>query len=85
MNCNCKEELEAKLTARFKEQEPGATDHGAELQGYGFSMSGSAMTVRGFMDVKQSAMFTPKSGIPKLKKTSLSMFFSYCLFCGVKA
>jgi len=85
MNCNCQKDIEAKLTERLKEQFPAGTDHGTELQGYGFAMSGNAMTVRGFMDVKQSAMVPLKSGVPKLKTTSLSMFFSYCPFCGTKA
>lgn len=85
MNCDCKKELEAKLTARFQEQTPTATDHGVELQGYGFAMIGNAMKVLGYMHVKQSAMVPLKSGVPKLKTTTLSMFFSYCPFCGVKA
>ena len=85
MNCNCKQDVEARLTERFKEQTPTGTDHGTELQGYGFAMSSNAMQVRGFMNVRQSAMVPLKSGVPKLKTTTLSMFFSYCPFCGVKA
>jgi hypothetical protein len=85
MNCNCKEEIEAKLTERLKEQLPAGTDHGTELQGYGFTLGGNAMQVRGFIPVNQSAMVPLKSGAMKLKKSSLSMFFSFCPFCGVKA
>jgi len=82
--CNCKKELEEKLTERFKEQSPSATDHDTKLQGYGFAIVGNAMKQLGYMTAKQSAMAPLKSGVPKLKTTSLNMFFSYCPFCGEK-
>ncbi|WP_114973375.1 hypothetical protein [Rhodoferax ferrireducens] len=85
MNCNCKKDLEEKLTERFKEQSPLATVHGTELQGYGFAIVGDSMKVLGYMPVKQSAMVPLKSGATKLKTTTQNMFFSFCPFCGVKA
>ena len=84
MNCDCKKDIESKLTDRFKEQSPAATDHSVTLEGYGLTTSGNTMKVMGCMPVKQSANFTSKSGVPKLRTTSISMLFSFCPFCGVK-
>ena len=85
MNCNCKEDIETKLAERLKERWPTGTDHDAELQGYSFTLGGNAMQVRAFMPAKQAAMVPLKTGVPEFKTTSLSMFFSYCPFCGAKA
>lgn len=85
MNCECKKELESKLLARFKEQSPEAFNHDAALSGYGLALTGNTMKSRAYMDVKQTANFPLKKGGSKQKTVSLSMFFSYCPFCGVKA
>jgi len=85
MNCNCREETEAKLVELLKETTPEAHSHKAELQGYGFTIIGNKMESRGFMEVKTSAVHQLKKGGEKAKTKTMSMFFSYCPFCGVKA
>ena len=83
MSCNCKKELEEKLTQRFKDQSPEASDHKVSLDGYGFVFVGSRMEQRGYLDVKATATYPLKKGGVKAKTTNQSMFFSYCPFCGV--
>lgn len=85
MNCNCRAELEDKLVERFREGAPGATDHKASLQGYGFALTGNKMVMRGYMDVAAKARYPLKKGGFKEKTIKQSLFFSYCPFCGVKA
>ena len=85
MNCNCKKELEEKLTQRFKEQNPEAAQHGCVIGGYGLALVGNRMEQRGFMEVKSTAKFPLKKGGIKEKTLNQSMFFSYCPFCGVSA
>jgi len=81
--CNCKKELEEKLTERFKGASPEAADHSVKLQGYGFVIIGNTMKHRGYMEYKTFANVTLKKGGLKSKKTTGSMFFSFCPFCGV--
>ena len=83
MTCNCKAELEEKLTQRFKDESPEASDHQSAIVGYGFIFVGERMTQRGYMDVKSTATFPLKKGGEKKKTLKQSMFFSYCPFCGV--
>lgn len=84
MTCNCKSDLEAKLLERVKAAAPDATDHSAELAGYGLAVVDNAMLQIPFMEVRTSAMHPVKKGGTKLKKSTLNMFFSYCPFCGVR-
>lgn len=85
MNCNCKKELEEKLTERFKATAPEATGHGVSLQGYGFAIVGDAMKSMGYMEVKATANYPLKKGGSKNRVTTQNMFFSFCPFCGVKS
>lgn len=83
--CNCKKELEEKLTVRLKEMEPTATDHKVTLQGYAITVSGNRCATRPFMEYKTFANVPLKKGGTKPKKTSGNMFFSVFPFCGEKA
>jgi len=85
MNCNCRDELEAKLVENFKAHAPEATDHKAKLRGYGFALIGNRMEMRGYMEVEAKATYQLKKGGSKEKTIKQSMFFSYCPFCGAKA
>ena len=84
MTCECKTEIEAKLTEHFQEQKPDASDHGVRLQGYGFAIVDNKMEMLAYMSAVHSANFTLKNGSQKTKSTTTNMFFSYCPFCGVK-
>lgn len=83
--CKCKSELEAKLTERFKSQQPAATGHHATLTGYamGIGKESMSMYLVGCMPIELTAEYPVKStGQRKQKTTKHSMFFTFCPFCG---
>lgn len=82
--CNCKTEIEAKLLERVKASAPKASDHSASLAGYGLAIVGNKMLRLPRMEVRVSAMHPVKKGGARLKRSTMSMFFTYCPFCGVK-
>ena len=82
--CDCKKELEAKLTERYRAQEPDAREHKVALQGYGIALVGNTMLLRGLMPYETFARVPLSKGGEKPKKTKGSMFFSFCPFCGEK-
>jgi hypothetical protein len=85
MNCNCKQELEAKLTANFEKVAPEAKNHNATLQGYGIGITDTGVIERGWMEVRATADYTSKGGITRPRTTKQNMIFSYCPFCGKAA
>ncbi len=85
MNCDCKTDIERKLTERFLQTAPDATDHKVELDGYGLVVVDSGLKVAACMTYKATANHPLKKGGAKSKKTTGNMFFSYCPFCGEKA
>lgn len=83
--CDCREDIEAKLLARFIEQNPEARAHEARLNGYAMVFAdGGAMKERGRMEIETTAVFPLKKGGEKAKTTKGSMIFGYCPFCGEK-
>ena len=82
--CNCRADIEAKLLANFEKAAPEAEAHGVTLQGYGFTVVGNAMVMRGFMPYEAQADYQTKSGGRKVKKLKGTMVFNYCPFCGEK-
>lgn len=85
MNCNCQQELEAKLTANFAKVAPEAKNHSAKLQGYGYGITDTGMVTRGWMQVHATADYTSKGGITRPRITKQNMIFSFCPFCGKSA
>ena len=83
MSCDCREDIEAKLLARFKEQAPDAKEHAAELKGYGMVIREKIVTI-GCMPIEMTAEHPLKNGGFKRKIDRQSMFFNYCPFCGKK-
>lgn len=87
MTCNCKKEIEAKLLAKAIAQYPEATEHKASLsKGYSLiidKQSGECRDVAR-MPLEITAMFPLRNGNVKSKTIKMSMFFSFCPFCGVK-
>lgn len=84
LTCNCRAEIEAKLTERFKAQSPEATDHSVSLEGYGFGISDGGVVVRAMLPYGATATFPLKKGGSKRKTVKGNMIFSYCPFCGMK-
>jgi len=81
--CDCRKNLEAKLTERFKQMSPDATGHKVALQGYAICL-GETLHSRSFMPYKATAEFPLKKGGTKVKSELGNMFFSHCPFCGEK-
>ena len=81
--CDCRETIESKLLARFKEQTPDAQNHDASLKGYGFVL-GASMHEVGCMPIWLTADRPLKRGGYKPKTDRMNMFFTYCPFCGEK-
>lgn len=80
--CDCRKDIEVKLTERFKEAAPDATGHEVALQGYGFAIVDSVMTMKPYMPYTTAADFPMKKGGTKRKKQTGNMVFSFCPFCG---
>ena len=83
--CNCKEELEKKLTDHQIKSTPISKGHKVALKGYGIVLTDSGCRYRGFMEYEVFELAPLKKGGHKPKKTRGNMFFSYCPFCGKKA
>lgn len=81
--CNCKQQIEAKLLGKFKEQAPEASNHAVQLKGYAL-IFGEKLTQKGKMDAELVAAYPLKKGGEKAKTRTTSMIFTYCPFCGNK-
>lgn len=81
--CDCRETIESKLLARFKEQAPDAKNHEASLKGYRLILGASVREV-GCMPIELTADRPLKRGGYKPKTDRMSMCFTFCPFCGEK-
>lgn len=85
--CNCKVDIEAKLATRFREQQPQANNHRAELIGYSIAIGKESLSMFliGQMPIELVGDFPAKKASPlKRRKFKQIMFFNYCPFCGEK-
>lgn len=85
VTCNCRADIEAKLTKQYAENTPEASEHNVELQGYGIGISGNSMYMCAVMPYKATAIYPIKKGGHKTKKLKGSMHFNFCPFCGKSA
>lgn len=84
MACDCKEDIEGKLLARFKEVSSEAESHSASLHGYTIVFGETALEQKGYMEIKATANFPLKKGGMKAKTQTQNMIFTFCPFCGKK-
>ena len=84
--CECRADIEAKLTKHHAEQNPSATQHSAHLMGYGFGVTVDNKLVEVIhMPVElRSTVVVKKTGLARSNVNKMSMRFSYCPFCGEK-
>ena len=82
--CDCRKNLEAKLTEHFHQQNPQASGHEVRLQGFAICL-GETTSMRAFMPYKTTAEFPLKKGGTKIKNDPGNMFFNFCPWCGVKS
>lgn len=82
--CNCREEINAKITKMFIESTPKSKEHKASLLGYGIRLTDKGCVEQGYMPYETYALVPLAKGGNKPKKSTGNMFFSYCPFCGEK-
>lgn len=85
MKCNCRKDIEEKLTERFKASTPDARDHKVILDGYGFGIVNNTMVMQPYFSYTAFSYVQLKKGGEKPKKVTGNMIFTYCPFCGEKA
>lgn len=84
MSCNCKQEIEAKLTERFKAATPDSHGHKVTLEGYGFGIVNNTMVMQPYFNYTGFSYVPLEKGGEKPKRVTGNMIFSYCPFCGEK-
>lgn len=82
--CDCKADIEQKLTENYKAVEPAGREHKVRLQGYGLVLGDGTVRQRPYMEYETHAFIPLKKGGEKPKKQRGNMFFSFCPFCGEK-
>jgi hypothetical protein len=81
--CECKADIEEKLTKHYAEKEKKGRGHEVTLKGYAIVL-GAAVSQRPYMPYETFAYVPLVKGGEKPKKTTGNMFFSFCPFCGEK-
>jgi hypothetical protein len=80
--CNCRADIENKLTEHYAQKLAGSKDVEANLTGYAITLGGS-LRIRAFMPAEIRHTVTTKStGKERRKTEKINMFFSHCPFCG---
>ena len=82
MTCNCKEDIEKRLTDLYVEKLPKSKDVNAELMGYGMYLTDNTIEMKPHMSVEVRHTVTSKAGSEKRKTEKVNMKFSFCPFCG---
>ena len=86
MQCECRNEVEAKVRERIEATLPeGFADYHARLDSYGFAMMGNQMTTRLMIPYQGEVMVPKKAGGMKKQKIKMSVAATYCPFCGKRA
>lgn len=84
MKCECRKEIEARLLARFIENNPGTENHRVSLKGYTLIFGDGTLKEAPFMPFVTSHLVTaPKTGNARERKQETNMLFNYCPFCGI--
>lgn len=80
--CDCRADIEKKLTDRYAATIPKGREHKVTLRGYGIVL-GAKVSERPYMPYEASACVPLVKGGEKTKTEKGNMFFTYCPFCGV--
>ncbi len=82
--CECRSDIEQRITDRYATRMPESREVDATLMGYAITF-GDDLRVRAYMPVEIHHTATvKKTGVEKRKIEKVSMFFTYCPFCGEK-
>ena len=83
MTCNCKADIEQRLTERYVAALPKSKDVKAVMTGYGLVITDdNQLQSRPFMPVEVRHIVTSKAGAERRKTDKVNMTFSFCPFCG---
>ncbi len=82
MTCNCKSDLEKKLTEHYAGKLPKSTNVLAALMGYGIYLTDQGCEEKPHMPVEVRHTTTSKAGVERTKTEKANMTFSFCPFCG---
>ena len=83
--CNCRKNLEQKLTAHYAAQMPEAKELDVKLTGYAFVIEGNVMKSKPVMPIEiRRTVLVKKTGAEKRKVEKSNMTFIFCPFCGEK-
>lgn len=85
MQCECRKEIEARLLARFKEQNPSSANHKVRLTGYTMLFGSDHLEERAAGLFIANHDVTAKNGNVRNRRIEQSMLFNYCPFCGKSA
>lgn len=82
--CDCRQDVEKRLTDHYAAKLGEARDVKAKLMGYAITF-GAGVGTRAYMPVEIGHTVTvKKTGEDKRKTEKVNMFFSHCPFCGEK-
>lgn len=82
--CDCRADIEKRLTAHYVPKLPDSRDLEARLMGYAITL-GSSLSVRAYMPAEiRHTVTVKKTGAEKRKTEKVNMYFSHCPFCGEK-
>lgn len=80
--CECRFDIEKRLTAHYAAKLPESREVEVELMGYAITL-GSGLGITPCMPAEiRHTVTVKKTGADKRKFGKMSMFFNYCPFCG---
>lgn len=82
--CDCRADIEKRLTTHYAQKLPESRDVEASLMGYAITL-GSNLSIRAYMPAEiRHTVTVKKTGADKRKTEKVNMYFSHCPFCGEK-
>ena len=82
MACNCKKDIEKRVTDRYAQDLIDSKDVSASLTGYAFTFD-AGVSMKPYMPIEVSHTKSSKAGVDRKRTEKVSMFFNFCPFCGV--
>lgn len=84
--CECRDDIEKKLTELYAPKLPGSREVEAKLMGYAITLGNDlGLGIRAYMPAEiRHTVTIKKTGADKRKTEKVNMYFSFCPFCGEK-
>ncbi|MFD2755693.1 hypothetical protein [Comamonas terrae] len=82
--CQCRQDIEQKLTEHYAAKLPHSREVDAKLTGYAITL-GTGLGIKPYMAAEiRHTVTIKKTGADKRKTEKVNMYFSHCPFCGEK-